>query len=133
MTTPSKKVQICLLLLGFVMGYLVLWLCWMNGTVMASGRWDYMMRHSEIKVRRLPARAPIWALPLSFLPEDYGLYRFEYYDVRSDALYSAQSYSGDSFVATSAKVEWADGEATVYLNGNPIFRCDARGFWHPVR
>lgn len=133
MTERRSRLRIVPLLAVFGALYLGAWVHWKSGVVMAHSEWNYMMRSSEVKIRRLPSSAPLWALPLSLLPEDNALYRFEYYRFRSHALYSAQSFVGESFVAQSAKIVWAEGEATVYLDNDPIFRCDSNGFWHPLK
>jgi hypothetical protein len=128
-----KRMRTVWLFATFLASYAVGWFYWKSGAIMASSEWNHMMSASEVKVRRLPYSAPFWALPLSMLPQDNALYRFEYYRFRSRELYSAHSFIGESFVAQSAKVVWSDGEATVYLDNDPIVRCDRNGFWHAAK
>jgi len=58
---------------------------------------------------------------------DNYLYRAEYYDYSSPQIFSCQNYSGKSYIANSAQIEWDEaGTATVFLEHNPTFKCDNR-------
>ena len=66
--------------------------------------------------------------------DDNPPYRFEYYCYSYPEIWSCQSYTGKSYKANSAQIEWApDGTATVSLDHNPIFTCSKDGLWSPIR
>ena len=113
--------------------YTGVWLSWRNGSRLATSEWTYMLG-KKIIVRKLPSSAPFWAVPLSFLPDDNPRYRCEHYRFGSSVLSSAQTYQGESFTAQTARIEWDDvGGATVYLDNDPVLKCDAQGYWIKAR
>lgn len=115
-------------------GYTAVWLSWRSGSKMESSEWTQMFQKSKIIVRKLPSSAPFWAVPLSFLPDDNPRYRCEYYRFGSPILFSAQTYQGESFTAQTARIEWDDaGGATVYLDNDPVLKCDSQGYWIKAR
>lgn len=110
--------------------YLIVWLSWRNGSKMESSEWGQMLQKSQITVRKLPSSAPFWAVPLSFLPDDNPRYRCEFFRYGSSILFSAQTYQGESFTAQTARIEWNDkGGATVFLDNDPVLKCDSQGYW----
>ena len=116
---------------AFVIGaYLLCWCLAKHGTVMASSEWN----SEKIIVRELPTDAPLWAIPLSLLPFDAPYYRCEFYRFGSSTLFSAQTFRSGSFTAQTSRVVWDDkGTATVYLDDDPVLKCDMRGFWKEVK
>ena len=81
---------------------------------------------ATIIVRKVSS-APFWAWPLSVI-EDAPQHRFEYYF--GSTLWTCESYTGDSYSAHSATVEWdsTGTVATVSLDGSSVFVC-TYGHW----
>jgi hypothetical protein len=110
-------------------GHLVAWAWWRNGTVMATSRNLDLPAHPTVIVRELPTSSPFWAVPLQALDDNY-LYRAEYYAFSSPQIFSCLTYSGRSYKANSARIEWGEnGTVTVFLDDNPKVKCDKEGIW----
>ena len=78
----------------------------------------------------------ILAVPTSWLDaltvRDSCFYRFEYH-LSEHHLWSAVSFSGESFYPRRASVTWkSDSTATVYLDDNPYFQLQDR-LWHAIK
>ena len=117
--------------LGFVLVMAVAavlsWHHWQSGRVMARSRNADRRFFNEIVVREMPTRQnPIWML----LRYDRYDYRCEFHTpMGGDRPWSLQTYTGDSFSASKARVEWTnDHEATVYLDDYPVLQC-VDGWW----
>lgn len=111
--------------------YFSLWCLWRNGVQMSSSNWGIDPVKSKIIIRKIPSSAPLWALPLSFLPDDHPRYRCEFYRFSSPLLFSAQTYQGESFTARTARIDWnSTGVATVFLDNNPVLKCNPQGYWY---
>lgn len=118
----------------FAMSYILLWATWKHGSVLSSSNWNRQDRHYKIEVRKVPSSAPFWALPLSFIPDDNPFYRCEHYRFDQNTLYSAHTFQGESFTANSARIQWNEqGGAVVYLDQDPVLKCDEAGFWSSVK
>lgn len=114
--------------------YTGVWLSWRSGSTMATSEWAQMLKKSRIVVKKIPSSAPFWAVPLSFLPDDNPSYRCECYLYGASVLFSAQTYAGESLTAQTARIEWDNkGSATVYLDHNPVLKCDSQGYWTKAR
>ena len=88
-----------------------------------DGRLNWFQRREPVEAvaaqdagkRGLGNGTPIWAWPLARL-NDASHYRFEYF-AGGSAVWSCQSYLGDSYTATRARIEWSgDDTAAVYLD-----------------
>ena len=89
--------------------------------VMATSRNEQIAGQPTITIREL-----------SRFLDDNPPYRFEYYCYSYPEIWSCQSFTGRSYKANSAQIEWAaDGTATVSLDHNPIFTCK-NGLWSPI-
>jgi hypothetical protein len=120
-------------LVGFVIlggFYVIAWLAWKNGSILRDEEWQNMLNKSRIVVRQLPSSSPFWALPISFIPDENPQYRCELYRYGTNTMFSAQTFSGDSFRARDAHIEWdGQGGGVIYLDKIPVLICDSQGFW----
>jgi hypothetical protein len=112
---------ILLLALGFL--YVLLEHYFHADKIMAVSRNMNIGGQPTIKIRELH----------SFIGDDNPPYRFEYYCYSYPEIWSCQSYTGKSYMANSAQIEWAsDGTATVSLDHDPLFTCK-NGLWSTIR
>ena len=120
-----------LLILGLlIFAYFARWITWRNGKVLAHSESPFSYLKREVRVRRVPASASFWEVPLSFFPPDSPRCRFEYCVSGSALLWSAQTIQFESFENIEARIEWdPPGVASVYLNGAKAFVCDQYGNW----
>ena len=120
-----------LLVVGFlIVAYVARWITWKNGKVLAASESPFSYVRTEVLVRRIPASASFWAVPLSFFPPDSPRCRFEYYVSGSGLLWSAQTIQMESFETIEPRIDWEPpGTASVYLGGKKVFLCDAYGNW----
>ena len=110
--------------------YVVAWLAWKNGSILRDEEWQNMLNKSRIVVRQLPSSSPFLALPISFIPDENPQYRCELYRYGTNIMFSAQTFSGDSFRAREADIEWdGQGGGVVYLDKTPVLKCNSQGFW----
>ena len=121
-----------------VCAYVLRWYYWSMGFVMTRSECGHTKYNPTINptiiVRQMPSSAPFWAVPFSFLSEDNPRHRCELYTYGSKVLVSAQTYSGKSYVAQTARVAWEpSGAATVFLDEEPVFALDEYGFWTKVK
>jgi len=119
-----------LILAVLIVAYVARWITWKNGTVLATSESPFSYMKTEVRVRRIPASAPFWAVPLSFFPPDSPRCRFEYYVAGSALLWSAETIQFESFEKLEARIEWEPpGTASVYLGEKKAFVCDAYVNW----
>ena len=119
--------------LFFVVGllYVALGFYFRTGKIMAASRNPVAVWQPTIKIREI-RRFPFWAFPFAML-DDNPQYRFEYSTFDSPYIWSCQSFTGKSYTANTAQIEWsADGTAIVYLDHMPRFICQ-QGMWTETR
>jgi hypothetical protein len=119
-----------LVIVAIVAVYLLIGLHFTGGRIMASSDSGKMRVHRTITVREGPG-TPVWAWPLARI-NDAPQYRFEYF-AGGNALWSCQSYVGESYTANRARIEWtSEDTATVYLDDEPIYTC-TKGWWSDAK
>lgn len=105
--------------LSLIAAVVAILLIWPTETVMARAKNSDRKFYYEIVVREIKG-SPI---------QDGALYQCEFYRPKIKHPWSTQTYSGDSFIANSARVVWInEREATVFLDESPVFKC-IDGWW----
>jgi hypothetical protein len=127
MKIRSLKISIIgLIILAIVLGGYFVWFSWKDGSVMVQSASPH---GGVIKVRAVPSLSS----PISMFTSDSRFYRCEYYWGLGQPLFSCQSYSEDSYIAQSVKIEWNTGSsATVSFDGRPTLRC-IDGRWESIK
>lgn len=130
----KRSFYLCLGGISFLGLYALFWNIWRSGSELVSGTWVNHSHSYRIEVREIPSSAPLWALPLSLIPDENPFYRCEYYRFDERVLYSAHTFQGDSFNANSGRIEWDEqGAAIIYLDLDPVLGCDDAGFWSAIK
>jgi len=102
-----------------------------TGKIMATSQNSRASMTPKIVIREI-RRFPLLAFPLATL-DDNPQYRFEFYAYDAPHIWSCQSFTGASYTANNAQIEWnTDGSATVYLEHQPYFTCK-EGVWSKAR
>jgi len=124
------RTQILIALLGgLIFGFLVGWNIRNDGKIIASAQNIHLPGNPKIIIRQISETGSFYGRWFDTFEDNY-LYRFEYYIYSSGVIYSCQTYSGSSYRANSAQVEWEPtGAAVVSLDHSPKFKCDSRGTW----
>jgi hypothetical protein len=111
--------------------YILLGFWFPTDKVMAVSRNPSASLGPTIRIREIH-RAPFLLWPFAWI-DDNPQYRFECYAYDSPVIWSCISYTGESFTANNAQIEWsADGTATVSLEHSPLFTCK-EGVWSRIR
>ena len=119
-----KKRIIIALAAAVVLTMVAGWNHWRAGKVMARARNTDRKFYNEILVREIKSD------PLAILlPADSACYQCEFHRPGCNRPWSYQTYTGDSFLASRARIIWTnENEATVYLDDYPVFKC-VDGWW----
>ena len=118
---------------GLFVGYMAGWGARSDGKVIASAQNNRLPGQPKIMIRQVSETGrPLFGLQFDSLEYNY-LYRFEYYVYSSGVIYSCQTFSGRSYRANSAQIEWdSTGTAITSLDHNPQFRCAPDGTWTKI-
>ena len=131
MTRMHTRILIALFV-GLILGYMIGWRLRNDGKVMASAQNNRLPGQPRIVIRQVPEAEPFFGLDFESLESNY-LYRFEYYVYSSGVVYSCQTFTGRSYKANNAQIEWnSTGTAIASLDHNPEFKCDAHGAWTEI-
>ena len=118
-------VRLCQSILVLITAYFGIGLLIPRSSVLAQSEGRIYVP-TRIVVRQVWS-APLWAWPLARIIHDAPQHRFEYYC--GSSLWSCDSFTGDSYRANNAQVEWTSNDtATVSLDHSPLFTCQ-NGHW----
>jgi hypothetical protein len=111
--------------------YILLWSVWKNGELLARSSQAENPARLEIRVKKVPSAAHWWALPFSFIPDEYPCFRCEFFRGGSNLAFSSHTVQLASFETVSkVSIDWnKQGEAVIYFDGDPVLKCNAKGFW----